>query len=130
MSKYDPLKAILVGRAGETVPMTFAEIEAAIGLPLPRSKRYPAWWSNNPGNNPMTQVWLDAGFATEQVDIEGQKLVFRRVAVADAGVHEEAAPFQGPGLLARLQGALGGTVRFAPGFEANNPTDEVWDAEH
>jgi hypothetical protein len=27
----------------------------------------------------MTKVWLEAGFKTEQVDIEGRKLVFRRV---------------------------------------------------
>ena len=128
MGKYDPLKYFLEGQVGVTVPMTFAEIEAVIGAPLPNSKRYPAWWSNNPWNNTMTQVWLDAGFVTEQVDIEGQKLVFRRAAAGER-VAETSPAFEGPGLLARLRAELGGTVRFASGFDASEPTGEVWDAE-
>lgn len=128
MAKYDPLKAFLEAQPGETVPITFAEIEAVIGAPLPSSKRYAAWWSNNPFNNTMTQVWLDAGFTTEQVDVPSEKLVFRRAASAAAGVGEASRPFEGPGLLARLQAALGGTVQFAPGFDPTEPTGEVWDA--
>ncbi|MDB5492986.1 MAG: hypothetical protein JWP86_323, partial [Phenylobacterium sp.] len=34
-----------------------------------------------------------------------------------------------PGLVARLQAKLGGTVRFAPGFDPMEPTGEIWDAE-
>lgn len=128
MSKYGPLKHFLEEQGGATVPMTFEEIEAVIGASLPNSKRYPAWWSNNPWNNTMTQVWLDAGFMTEQVDIEGQKLVFRRAAPGE-GVAEVSPPFEGPGLLARLRAELGGTVRFAPAFDLTEPTGEVWDAE-
>ena len=48
--------------------MTFAEIEALLGEKLPASKQYPAWWSNNPSNNPMTKEWLAAGFQTESVE--------------------------------------------------------------
>lgn len=128
MSKYDPLKSFLEGQIGAAVPMTFTEIEGVIGAPLPNSKRYPAWWSNNPWNNPMTQVWLDAGFVSEQVDIEGQKLVFRRATAAE-GVAETSPAFEGPGVLARLQAELGGTVRFAPGFDPSQAAEEVWDAE-
>ena len=42
--------------------MTFGEIEELLGEKLPASKQYPAWWSNNPSNNPMTKEWLAAGF--------------------------------------------------------------------
>jgi hypothetical protein len=133
MGKYDPLKTFLEQQNGETVPMTFSEIEAVIGAPLPSSRRYPAWWSNNPWNNTMTQVWLEAGFTTEQVDIEGEKLVFRRVqavAVTPVGVEEAGTAFTADGgLLARLRAALGGTVTFAPGFDPTEPTGETWDAE-
>ena len=60
--------------------MTFADIERVTGVKLPpKAQRHPAWWSNSPANNVMTKVWLDAGFRSEQVDITGRKLVFRRV---------------------------------------------------
>src|SRR5262245_58138820 len=79
MSKYAPLGDYLRKQKVKLVPMTFADIERIIGAKLPKSQRYPAWWSNNPWNNVMTQVWLDAGFETEQVDVVGRKLVFRRI---------------------------------------------------
>ena len=78
MSKYEPLRAYLETRKTEAVPMTFAEIEKVVGFKLPKSQVYPAWWSNNPTNNVMTREWIAAGYKTEQVDIEGRKLVFRR----------------------------------------------------
>lgn len=115
--------------------MTFSEIEQALGFTLPRSKRYPAWWSNSPTNNPMTRVWLEAGFATEQVDTVSEKLVFRRVRSRPGGESTGEGPGdEGPSrntasVLARLQAALGGTVRFAPGFDPTEPTGEVWDAD-
>ena len=79
MGKYAPLKEFLTGQNQDYVPMTFAQIEKVLDLKLPPSKQYPAWWSNNPSNNPMTREWLDAGFETMSVNIEGEKLVFRRV---------------------------------------------------
>jgi hypothetical protein len=119
MGKYDPLKDFLSAQRGERVPMTFAEIERLLGAPLPKSKRYPAWWSNNPSNNTMTQAWLDAGFATEQVDPASENLVFKR---ARKGI-------PGEGWLARLRKEMAGTVTVAPGWDLTNPTGESWDAE-
>ena len=58
--------------------MTSAEIEELLGEKLPASKQYPAWWSNNPSNNPMTKEWLSAGFQTESVNIASERLVFRK----------------------------------------------------
>jgi len=52
MSKYAPLKDFLVAQNADRVPMSFAEIERVLSLPLPASKQYPAWWSNNPSNIP------------------------------------------------------------------------------
>lgn len=121
MGKYDPLKGFLAAQPGERVPMTFADIERLIGTPLPKSKRYPAWWSNNPSNNPMTRAWLEAGFTTEQVDTASERLVFRRA--------QRAAKAAGESVIDRLQAKLGGTVTFAPGFDPTEPTGEIWDAE-
>lgn len=120
MGKYDPLKTFLEQQAGGQVPMTFAEIERLVGAPLPKSKQYPAWWSNNPSNNTMTQAWLDAGFVTEQVDVNGGRLTFRRAAASAAPV---------AGWLARLQEEMAGSVQVEPGWDLTNPTGEVWDAE-
>ena len=79
MGKYSPLKKFLVGQDQDRVPMTFAEIEKVLDFKLPASKQYPAWWSNNPSNNPMTKEWLDAGYETESVNTASGKLIFRRI---------------------------------------------------
>ena len=131
MGKYDPLKDFLGSRPGDHVAMTFGEIEAVLGSPLPKSKQYPAWWSNNPSNNTMTQAWLDAGFSTEQVDIGAERLVFRRARRVAPGGRGRASGSDsgGRGVIARLQAKLAGTVTFAPGFDPTEPTGEPWDAE-
>ena len=128
MGKYDPLKAFLESQPIEQVSMTFAEIERLLGVPLPKSKQYPAWWSNNPSNNTMTKAWLDAGFTTEQVDTANEKLTFRRLKprfpTGSTGAEVSRA-----GWLARLRAELGGTVQVQPGWDLTNPTGEIWAAE-
>jgi hypothetical protein len=109
--------------------MTFAEIEKVLGFKLPESQKYPAWWSNNPTNNVMTNEWLAAGFKTEQVDIEGRKLVFRRtrpIARDGAGTsstsgEEAKEPRRHP-----LFGRLKGTITIMPGTDLTEPADANW----
>ena len=79
MSKYDALGNFLKHQRRDSVPMTFREIEKITGTKLPASSRYRAWWSNNDFNSVLTKVWIEAGFKSEQVDMERRKLVFRRV---------------------------------------------------
>ncbi len=129
MSKYEPLRAFLEKQGSETVPMTFAEIEKVLGFKLPRSQIYAAWWSNNPTNNVMTNEWLAAGYRTEQVDIEGRKLVFRRFAApvreekADTGkrVPKDDQPRRHP-----LFGWMKGMITIAPGTDLTEPADPDW----
>jgi hypothetical protein len=92
-------------------------------LKLPKSQRYPAWWSNNPWNNVMTQVWLDAGFETEQVDVEGRKLVFRKVRETSK---QGTPPTKELSLRHPLIGWLKGTVQVAPGVDLTEPADPEW----
>ncbi len=133
MGKYEPLRGFLTGRPGTESPMTFAEIEAVIGVDLPPAAgRHPAWWSNNASNNVMTRVWLDAGFRTEKVDLGSRRLVFRRVSPPKASpAPARFGPDEGPsaGVIGRIRAALKGTVRFAPGFDPTAPTGEAWDAQ-
>ena len=135
MSKYDALQAFLERQRAERVPMTFAEVERVLGFKLPKSQSYPAWWSNNPSNNVMTRVWLAAGYKTEQVDIEGRKLVFRRMpkelrhpaAPQPAGFAEEApAALQKETGTHPIFGALKDVTWIAPDTDLTVPADPEW----
>lgn len=118
MSKYEPLGEYLKIQGTERVPMTFAEIERVIGVKLPPSAgKHRPWWSNNPDNSAMTRVWLDAGFESEQVDMPGRKLVFRRV----RGPKAPAAA--GEAFVHPAYGAMKGLVRIMPGVDITQPAD-------
>ncbi len=129
MGKYAPLGDHLRKQRTTLVQMTFAQIERVIGSKLPKSQRHPAWWSNNPWNNVMTKVWLDAGFETEQVDVEGRKLVFRRVGSATPAADNSSlgdGGDKGSSTRHPLIGWMKGTVRIAPGVDLTEPADPEW----
>lgn len=127
MGKYQPLGDFLRAQKTDEIRMTFADVEQAIGTTLPaNAPNYAAWWSNNPSNNPMTKVWLDAGFRTEQVDIEGRKLVFRRA--RKTGVDAPPpAPVAGKKVERHpLFGALKDVTIIPPGVDLTEPADPNW----
>jgi len=118
MSKYEPLGEYLKGQGKDLVPMTFAEIERVTGVKLPASAiKHRPWWSNNPDNSVMTKVWLDAGFESEQVDMEKRKLVFKRVRAANTGDGAKEKPFH------PAYGFMKGLVRIMPGTDITQPAD-------
>jgi hypothetical protein len=121
MSRYDGLAAFLKSQHVERIPMTFADIERITNAKLPPSAhKHRPWWSNNPDNSVMTRVWLEAGFKSEQVDMAGQKLVFRRV----VGAKSAAAPVgEAPKSIHPAYGALKGMVRIMPGTDLTAPAD-------
>ena len=83
MGKYEPLGAFLRDQHAPEVALTFSQIEKITGVKLPpKAQHHRAWWSNNPSNNVMTRVWLEAGYESARVDINARKLVFRRVGKA------------------------------------------------
>jgi hypothetical protein len=123
MSKYAPLGDFLQSQPATEVPLSFAEIERIIGVPLPpKAKDLRAWWSNNPANNVMTKVWLGAGFQTERVDISGRRLVFRRVKSGPPAVEEPP----GRALRHPAFGAMKGTITVMPGVDLTEP---LWESE-
>ncbi len=122
--KYAPLTAYLRAQRGAQVRMAFAEIERVIGAKLPASaSSHRAWWSNNPLNNVMTKAWLEAGFESEQVDLSGRKLVFRRMA-SGATSPTSSAPGDGSSNKLALFGWLRGTV--VSGGDLTEPADPEW----
>lgn len=133
MSKYEPLGRFLRAQRSELIAVKFEDIERIVGFKLPvKSQSYPAWWSNSPTNNVMTKVWLDAGFRTEHVDVEGRRLVFRRIrplkdaeTVASSPVSNEAARSE-TRPRHPLFGALKGLLRVVPGTDLTKPADPSW----
>ncbi len=126
MGKYSPLSDYLRAHDQNEVPMTFAQIERIIGSKLPNSHRYRAWWSNNEFNSVMTKAWLEAGFRSEQVDIERRKLVFRKI--APNGLRANAEANKRPAISRRhpLFGAMKGLITLAPGTDLTAPADPEW----
>lgn len=124
MGKYEPLTEFLKMQLGSEVRMSFAQIERVIGTKLPPvAQRHRAWWSNSPTNNVMTQAWLDAGFRSEQVDMKGGKLVFRRDKAAEGPPRTAsgAKPVRHP-----LFGCMKGTVHIPEGVDLTAPADPEW----
>ena len=121
MSKYEPLGEYLKNQGKELVPMTFTEIERVTGVKLPPSAtKHRPWWSNNASNSVLTKVWLDAGYESEQVDMERRKLVFRRVRAP------EAVPISRRSGHHPAYGALKGLMRIMPGTDLTQPADPDW----
>ena len=144
MSKYYPLEEHLSRSGGEFVSMRFGDIEDVLGFRLPSSARnYRAWWSNSTSNNAMTNAWMSAGYRSENVDMEGERLVFRRVRRAPGtdrqpisaapGDHDEG-PNANNDTSAKperrsIVGVLEGTVTFDVGTKLTEPLDVTWNAE-
>jgi len=129
MGKYEALGQFLRKQRGREIPMTFAQIERVTGTKLPPSAhKHRPWWSNNSRNSVMTKVWLDAGFRTEQVDMEAGKLVFRRVRKAEPIGHEDSSKPRGHSAENRhpLFGAMKGLVQIMPGTDLTEPADPSW----
>jgi hypothetical protein len=69
----------------------------------------------------MTKVWLEAGFASEEVDMRARKLVFRRVRKP-----HEGAPPVGEEPFHPAYGFMQGLVRVMPGTDLTQPADPEW----
>ncbi len=131
MGKYDNLGAFLQKQRVWEVPLTFREIEKITGVKLPpKAQHHRAWWSNNPSNNVMTKVWLNAGFESAQVDMAARKLVFRRIvrAAETSGGFAEPAPKPYATKEGRhpARGALKGITFVPPGVDLTEPADPEW----
>ena len=124
MSKYDKFAAFLIASGRQEIRLTFRQVEEILEFPLPPSKAYQAWWSNNPWNNVMTKVWLGAGYKSSQVDVAGETVVFTREASLSQPAAQaiEASPVP----RSPLFGSMKGTSIVAPGVDLTEPADPDW----
>jgi hypothetical protein len=125
MGKYENLGAFLQKQRTREVPLTFREIEKITGARLPpKAQHHRAWWSNNPSNNVMTKVWLEAGYESAQVDMSARKLVFRRLTKEPSPQLAAAAAKKGE--RHPIFGALKDITRLVPGVDLTEPADSEW----
>ncbi len=81
MSKYAPLAAYLRNQGGPAVKLTFGDIERLIQADLPPSARkHPRWWGDSAPTDSHTWAhqWMEAGWTTDQLNLEEGWVVFRR----------------------------------------------------
>jgi hypothetical protein len=125
--KYAPLTQFLRRQSRPVVRMSFDEIERVIGTKLPPSATYHrAWWSNNAQNNVMTKAWRDAGFESEDVDMKGRRVAFRRVR-SDGSRDTDAPSVDGTTKNRHpLIGWMKGTLTIAEGVDLTQPADLEW----
>jgi hypothetical protein len=82
MSAYDPLRIKLESLQERTIRLTFSEIEALLGRPLPASaSKFSAWWGNESSRkagHTQAMAWLNAGFKA-RVSLKQRAVEFHRV---------------------------------------------------
>jgi len=80
MSSYKPLADFLARKRGDQWDATFADVEQALGRPLPQSAyRYNAWWANQTGpGHSQTHGWRSVGWRTAKLDLERRRVRFER----------------------------------------------------
>jgi hypothetical protein len=81
-SVYDPLRERLLSESGQSIRLTFSEIEAILGRKLPASAfKFTAWWSNEISlklAHSQARAWLHAGFRAK-ASIRRRVVEFHRV---------------------------------------------------
>ena len=74
-----PLGAYVARQLGPTCLLSFRQVEALLGRPLPpvASARRP-WWSNHHSHPQAYHGWLAAGWRVASVDLDRQVVAFRQ----------------------------------------------------
>ena len=91
MTKYARLTDFLERLEPSSRRMSFAEIENVLEFSLPESaRRHQAWWANNPIDGRQSMAWLSAGWQTEDLDLAGESVTFRRAQDVAASQHTPA----------------------------------------
>lgn len=76
--KYLPLSIYLESCKKGEIQLSFLDIEEILGFKLPISAyNYSAWWSNNPKGHTHALAWLNANYATEQLNLMQRTVIFK-----------------------------------------------------
>lgn len=124
MAIYEPLAQYLMKNAALRIPMTFRDVELVLGRKLPISAyRHRPWWANEARGHSHAKAWLDTGYATQQVDMVGKKLVFVRVRAprGAADTSREFEPLEKKQGRHPLIGSMKGCFTIEPGWDLTKP---------
>jgi hypothetical protein len=81
--KYLPLDAWFRTQPAtiEHIELTFDQVEAILGTPLPKSAtKLTTWWTNvHPKIQSHRTVWLNNGWVVAEFDLQARWVKFRRV---------------------------------------------------
>ena len=76
--KYRFLADYLHEHGGDTITMSFDQIEQLVGDKLPRSAyNYRAYWSNT-DTHTISRAWMRAGYMTTYVNLLAKKVTFEK----------------------------------------------------
>lgn len=118
MSKYDPLHDHLENLSQSEWIASFDDVERLINGPLPKSAyEYPAWWSNNPTGHSHARSWTEAGWMTEDVNISGRTVTFRKI----SGVSRSS-----PRTPVKVYGFMKDSVTILGDYDLTEPLGENW----
>lgn len=76
MAKYDALRDHLTSRTGDTVNMTFAEVEEIVGPLPPTARSTRQWWAND--SKVQAKAWRAAGWHVGSTNLTAERVVFDR----------------------------------------------------
>jgi hypothetical protein len=77
--KHFKLKSFFANSTGASITLTFSEIEKIDGSELPKSARKSRdWWYPRTNCNMMAEAWLTEGYSMTNLDIEKEKVTFKR----------------------------------------------------
>lgn len=125
MSKYDSLAKHLARSNAPELVMTFAQLEEILGAPLPASARtHRPWWANSAHGHVQSKGWLDAGYQSERVDLEGQHLTFKKVQDVPTAPTPGDQPNAGRH---PLIGCMAGKAWLDPNYDFTAPTAPEWE---
>jgi hypothetical protein len=119
MSKYESLAKFLASSNASELVMTFTQLEQILGAPLPTSARtHRPWWANSAHGHVQSKGWLDAGYESQQVDLQGEKLTFKKI---ESNPATPSAAAQSKSGRHPLIGWAVGTVKILPGVDLTTP---------
>jgi hypothetical protein len=79
VARYNPLRDFLASYRAAQLNLTFGYIESILKFELETAAyTFKSWWANS-RKNPQALAWLEAGWEVEDVDLQREGVVFKRV---------------------------------------------------
>jgi hypothetical protein len=79
VARYNPLRDYLASYRAAKLNLTFGYIESILKFELETAAyTFKSWWENS-REHPQALAWLEAGWEVEDVDLQREGVVFKRV---------------------------------------------------